>query len=133
MGIVQLTDYTAPYESVSRLKALRVGDDKTMLYWELWSASEYTATQYMMVDDDGDIVVPVRTLSYELRLPRTDEPPMVQDNKAVFYAGSEGLLARYELCLGTGDMSPTPSPTPSPSFSPSPTTCNQPTRITRSK
>lgn len=101
-GISFLTSYSSADLSVSRLKTVRLAPGKLLLYWELWSATAYGRSQLMVVDDAGQVVLPVLDLGFALRLPIADDP-RVLGNRTVFYTGTpEGSLARYELCVQDG-------------------------------
>lgn len=106
-GIVSLTSYSAMDQSVSRMKTLRM-ENRTLLWWELWSGSAYMASQYMVVDDNGEEVVPVRTVDFPVRVGIADDPRVV-GSSVVLYAGTpKGKLVRYEMCLDPEE--PTTSP-----------------------
>jgi len=100
-GIEFLTNYMSMDSSVSRLKTAVVGDEKILLYWELWSETEYQSTQLAVLDSTTMQLEPVN-LGYDMVLPIQDDlRPAFSGNRTVAYAGtSDGNLIRYEICAG---------------------------------
>jgi len=98
-GVTQLTSYEGMEQSVSRMKTARISANETLLWWELWSASQYFETQFMLVDNAGNITTPVTKINFPARVAIQDDIRVV-GSKVVAYAGTaEGRLARFELCL----------------------------------
>lgn len=102
-GINFLTSFTSVDSSVSRLKTAHVmGENKILLYWEVWSKTEYQYSQLTVVDEKGSVVkepwaLKFNTVNLTVRLPYSDDFYMRGD-RAVAYAGSrEGHLVRYEF------------------------------------
>jgi len=102
-GIKFLTSFTSVDSSVSRLKTAHVmGENKILLYWEVWSKTEYQYSQLTVVDENGAIVkepwaLKFNTVDPTVRLPYSDDFYM-RGGRAIAYAGSrEGHLVRYEF------------------------------------
>merc|ERR1740121_1730090 len=84
-GIVQLTNYQDRNQSVSRLKTFHFEGEhpRILLWWELWSEFDYMATEYMVVDEDGQILVPATKIGHDVRQGPTDDPVVTQAGTAV--------------------------------------------------
>jgi hypothetical protein len=105
-GINFLTSYSSAdcATSVSRPKTAPTGSN-VFLLWEMWTKSSYVKTQAMVVNKDGTVIQQAFDLSYNLRLPFTDDLITRYDStqditKIIAYTGEGGKLVRYEICSG---------------------------------
>lgn len=125
-GIIQLTDFTpdetdsSNWDSATRIKAAKVGDDDILLFYEVWSPSKYRRTEYMVIDTSGDVVTSPTRMPFPLRLNPTDEIEVTDDGNIKFYAGWDNTITKYYLKLkGSSGPGPTPDePSPHPSSTP---------------
>src|SRR5690606_12854442 len=80
VGVRWLTNGDDPdSENASRLKAGRMRDDRILLVWERWSRTDYVDTNFMVIDDLGNTVIPatsIGSLGTPYRLPRSDDALM---------------------------------------------------------
>ncbi|CAJ1394400.1 unnamed protein product [Effrenium voratum] len=112
-GISFLTSYTEMTMSVSRLKTMPLGENILLLY-ELWSATAYTRSQFMVVDTSGNVVRSATDLATSLKLPFADQV-VASNGRAVAYVGTkDNWLVRYELCVGSSCEASGAGGTPSP-------------------
>uniref|UniRef100_A0A7S4Q871 Uncharacterized protein n=1 Tax=Alexandrium monilatum TaxID=311494 RepID=A0A7S4Q871_9DINO len=121
-GVNFLTSFSSTDESASRLKTAYLGSKGILLYWEVWTRTNYVRTQLMLVDANGAQLLSPWSLSPPMRLAIQDDLFVLGD-RAVAYAGASGKLLRYEVCGGGGcpkasGSTPasrgTGSPTPTP-------------------
>jgi hypothetical protein len=85
-----VTDYEdARTTNASRLIAVRSGSDSSLLVWETWTATQYVATNFAVIDTLGEYLTPPTTLagSLSVRVPRSDDP-FVHDGKVYMFGGS---------------------------------------------
>ena len=109
-GVVWLTSYGGANggvgsadlsENVSRIKAARVGTNKNVVMWEVWSVTGYLRTMTMVVDDVGRVKSAPAQTQYPVRLPPADEVYVAQGGVIVLYNGvaNENRLLRYEVAI----------------------------------
>jgi len=98
MGVVWLTSYASLDSSVSRLKTVELAD-KILLMWEIWTKTSYVRSEYMIVDSNGNILVPVTAMDYPLRLTPQDDLKVVGGRPVALVGDSDGRLVRYEICV----------------------------------
>mmetsp|Transcript_15175 Transcript_15175/g.38539 ORF Transcript_15175/g.38539 Transcript_15175/m.38539 type:complete len:522 (+) Transcript_15175:1145-2710(+) len=98
-GVVHLTNYESMEHSVSRLKTARISANRVLLWWELWSESDYVETQFMLVDDAGSVVKPITKINFPARLAIQDDIRVVGSNIVAYAGSAEGHLVRFDLCL----------------------------------
>ena len=107
-GVVWLTEYRdATRHNASRPKAISVGEDRILVLWETWSATDYRETYMMIVDPMGREVVAPTPLERGLRLHRRDDPIAVDG--VVYVITSCERSRRLEITsfdLGLGGSAP---------------------------
>lgn len=104
-GVHLLTSFdNRTLESASKPKALRIGANRILLMFEVWThdGERYDRTMALVIDDNGEVVETVQDLFYDLRLPYSDQLRLVASGggnwRAVWYTGMiDGRLARFEL------------------------------------
>ncbi len=94
-GIKWLTNYTAKTKNASRVKTMSLPNGNLLVLWEEWSDTAYLATKMMVVNAQGDIVTPAKTLSSKLRFHKVDKLFMV--GNAVWAAYGNKTTHQLEL------------------------------------
>lgn len=121
-GINFLTNQTDIKASVSRPKTAVLPTGSILLLWELWSATDFNRSKYMVVDQNGAVLHSEDSIDYPLRLPIADDLTTVGGH-AVGYAGTmDGQIVRYEICVDGKCRAASPGVTMSPEVTMSTTT-----------
>ena len=69
------------------------------IIFELWSKDAYINTQYMIADENGNVVTKNTVIPFKIRLHKADDIYST-GNSIVVYSGSKGkVLNRYELFI----------------------------------
>src|SRR5690606_39084098 len=106
VGVRWLTDGDDPAaENASRVKAGRVAKNRILLVWEHWTRTTYVDTNFMIVDDLGNTVVPATSigrLGERYRLPRSDDTLMI-GGRLMIFTGNPGTSAIDVLAFEVGD------------------------------
>jgi hypothetical protein len=80
-GVVWLTHYLNKNSAnVSRLKAVKLAENKILLLWEAWNLNRYVNTYAMTVDSLGAVLKSPMALGKHVRLNRSDEAFVVGNN-----------------------------------------------------
>jgi hypothetical protein len=95
-GVVWLTHYLNKNKTnVSRLKAVKLAENKILLLWEVWNPTNYVNTSAMIVDSVGTVLNAPFVLSTHLRLSRSDDPFVV--GNSVYIASGNQTESKLEL------------------------------------
>ena len=54
-----------PWKNASRLKHIKIADEKIFLLYEVWNSTEFKYTAYMVVDEFGAIEVEETKVCYK--------------------------------------------------------------------
>jgi len=96
-GIQWITTQTNKNVNVSRLKSARVAKNKNVLLFEIWTASSFCYSAFIICDDDGNLTVPLTRLEYPFRLHKSDDI-FVVNGKVVFFTGlPEKKIAMFTM------------------------------------
>lgn len=87
-GIVQLSKLAPENEHACRLKNFKLNDKNILLLFEVWDSS-YNYTAYMIVDNDGNIVVETTKIEYPMRLFNRDVV-VIKGEEILIVCGEEG-------------------------------------------
>ena len=88
-GIVWQTDYAdKELKNASRLKAVKIAENKILLLWEVWKPSTYVNTFAMLVDSLGHKLSFPVSLGTHVRLSRSDDP-LVRGNNVYLVMGNQ--------------------------------------------
>ena len=98
-GVNWLTQFTSMEENASRLKATKLTNGEILILFEIWTGTEYVSSNMMTIDQDGEITRTPRASRLPFHMPFADEVKSTNSNTAVFFAGAEGKLVRYEVSL----------------------------------
>lgn len=86
VGVVWLTDFMNPQkENVVRPKLVKLSDGRYVAMWEKWSDSEYLTTQYLIMDEKGNILKKATNIG-PVRLNRPDDI-IGYGNKVIWVTG----------------------------------------------
>lgn len=100
-GLNWLTEYDSMETNVSRIKAISLEDNTILVYWEIWTGTEFLYNELMIVDSDGKVVKPKWRVDFPMRLSIQDELFLTEDNHVLAYTGTvAGQIVRFKLCLG---------------------------------
>lgn len=88
-GVKRLTSFTSLNENVSRPKLLRVGPDKNLVVYEVWSGSAYRTTKILSFDDAGNVDQTFE-IGPTLRLNRQDDIYLYNGRLITLSASAEG-------------------------------------------
>jgi len=95
-GVVWLTDYKDKTQTnVSRLKTIKIAEDKILLLWENWNDNSYINTYAMTIDSLGNVLDKPVTLGNHVRLSRSDDPIII--GNSVYIASGNKADSKLEL------------------------------------
>lgn len=98
VGVSFITSETEMEQSVSRLKTAVLGSGQILLLFEIWSATKYNRSEYLIVDGNGTIQVPQAPVGHNFQLPFADNPILVNGHVVTYAGTAQGHLVRYEMC-----------------------------------
>lgn len=88
-GVVWLTSYlNKNLSNVSRLKAVKLSENKILLLWERWTPTGYVNTYCMKVDSLGNVLNTAVALGAHVRLNRSDDA-FVDGNNVYLVSGNK--------------------------------------------
>jgi len=97
-GVNFLTSFDSVDSSATRLKTARLSSNAIMLFWEVWTRTEFKYAQLMVVDSTGAIVKGPWTSQFPVQLAIQDDMH-VFGGRGIAYAGTKfGKIIRYEFC-----------------------------------
>jgi len=97
VGVTWLMNYkNKDLKNASRLKAVKLAENKILLLWEVWTPSSYVNTYAMTVDSLGNklITAPI-ALGSHLRLSPSDDPLLIGNN--VYIVSGDKNASKLEL------------------------------------
>ena len=96
-GVVQLSKFSSDNEFATRLKNFKLNDKHIMLLYEVWDTSCYQYCAYMIVDNNGTIVVDTQKIEYPMRIHRADLA-VIRGKDILIVCGEEGgKMATYTI------------------------------------
>ena len=102
VGVVWITDYSqgsglSQWEAVTRIKAARVDADQVIVLFEVWDHVKYLRTMICTINSVGEMLTPMTTSPWPLRLAPTDEVSVSEQGDVIIYSASaaEKKIIRY--------------------------------------
>jgi hypothetical protein len=84
-------------ENASRLKNIKLNDKHILLLFEVWSKESYQYTAYMIVANDGKIVVDTTDVGFPMRIHRTDNPIKKGNEIMIICGEANNKVAKYSI------------------------------------
>lgn len=96
LGVVWLVNYlNKDVKNASRLKAVKLAENKVLLLWEAWTPSSYVNTYAIVVDSLGNKLSTALTLGSHIRLNPGDDPLVIGNN--VYLVSGDKTESKLEL------------------------------------
>jgi len=84
-------------EFVTRLKNFKLNDKHIILLFEVWDTSTYQYTAYMIVDNDGNIVVDTQKIEYPIRIHNRDVSVIKGEHILIVCGEDGGKMSTYTI------------------------------------
>jgi len=79
------------------LKNFKLNDKLILLLFEVWDTKCYQYTAYMIVDNDGNIVVDTQKIEYPLRIHNRDVSVVKGENVLIVCGEEGGKISTYAI------------------------------------